>query len=177
MRFAMFKMPVFALVPALALFACASRPAPVSATQPRQVAQYIVKTEPTFAEGSQVPDVTLRDAAQERVGVDELGPAVVVKTWTWHPHGEEPYVVWITCRGQGAERVCGLAAAAKVAPGSGEIKMTAFTHLGFSNPNVECAGDKLELVGDDLRGAWTQVLEVVQDGTLKMGKRQYSSAP
>jgi hypothetical protein len=172
-RFAMPKTLFFMLIPSLALFACAG--STKSTTQPHQVAQHITKTEPIFAEGSKVPDTTLRDAAQERVGVDELGPAVVVKAWTWHPRGEEPYVVWITCRGQGTQRICGLAAAAPAPPGAGAIKLTAFTHLGFSVPNVECVGTKLELAGDDRRGAWTQVLEVVQDGTLKMSKRQYPS--
>jgi hypothetical protein len=172
-RFAMKKITIPMLIPALALCACASTKP--TATQPRQVAQPIIKTEPMFAEGSPVPEIALRDAAQERVGVDELGPATVVRSWTWHPHGSEPYVVWITCRGVGAQRVCGLAAAADVEPGSGEVKMAAFTHLGFSVPNVACEGTKIELAGEDRNGAWTQVLEVVEDGILKMNRREYPS--
>jgi hypothetical protein len=173
-RFAMKKIALSMLVPAVALCACASTKP--TATQPHQVAQHITKTEPMFAEGAPVPDVTLRDAAQERVGVDEMGPATVIRSWTWHPRGRDPYVVWITCRGQGATRVCGLSAAAGVEPGAGSIKMTAFTHLGFSVPNVACDGKKIELAGDDRKGAWTQVIEVVEDGTLKMSQREYPSA-
>lgn len=167
------KIAIFSLIPAAALCACASTN--TTATQPHHVAQHITKAEPMFAEGAPVPETTLRDAAQERVGVDELGPATVVRSWTWHPHGQDPYVVWITCRGQGAQRVCGLSAAADVSPGAGAVRMAAFTHLGFSVPKVACEGKKIELAGDDREGAWTQVLEVVEDGTLKLSKRQYPS--
>jgi hypothetical protein len=126
--------------------------------------------EPVMSEGTSVADNTLADAVAAKVGVDEMGPPTVVRAWTWHPHAKERYVVWITCRGVAPSRACGLA----VAPASsGNLHVTAFTHLGFATPQVGCASDPTKLEVRD--GSWTQLLELERDGTLKVGKRTYSS--
>jgi hypothetical protein len=123
-------------------------------------------------EGCDVPESTLRDATEEKVGVSDMGPAVVLETWTWRPRAEEKYVIWVTCRGEDAHRVCALAVARETS-GSGFVRPQAFSHVGFSKATLTLiAPDKLRFDGTDEKGNWTQSLDDSNDGPL-FGARTY----
>src|SRR5205085_657934 len=101
---------VFPMFSAAMLAACAhhSTSMPVSqpsARAPEQVQPLVLE------DGCDVPEPSLRDAMEDNVGIPDMGPAMVVQSWTWRPRGTTPFVVWVTCRGEAEMRLCSMAAA------------------------------------------------------------------
>lgn len=166
------------LFPCAALVVACGSSRPPNASSSSQQAAPAPAPPPPLADGSDVPEATLRDAAEPDVGAPDMGPAEVVKSWTWHPNdGHSDYVVWVTCRGSGDSRNCGIAVGV---PGSGKgrIDVRAHANAGWSPARVQLddGRTRLRVEGDDGKGAWTQALELLQDGTVKFGKRTYPHA-
>ncbi len=151
--------------------ACTSGGAP----PPKHVDATTAKVAPVpFAEGTVIPDPVLRDAVEERVGIPDMGPAEVTRRWTWTPRRGTSYALWATCRGIGDIRNCGLTLARPSSDPAGHVDVAGHVATGAGAVKVEMmAPGKLRVFGDDAKGAFVQMIELHEDGTVGIGTRKY----
>src|SRR5206468_3869332 len=154
---------VFLALSTVALAACGH-----SMAAPEPVAKAPERAAAVLEQGSQVPESMLRDAMEERVGMPEMGSALVVQSWTWHPRGAMSYVVWVTCRGEGEGRLCAMAAAPT---NGGFVTVRAEASLGTSPASaISADAESLRVFVDDAHGGWTQSLSVIGQSSIAIGE-------
>lgn len=127
--------------------------------------------------GSVSHDV-LQAAIEHRVGIPELGPARVERSWRWNVGHGDPLLVWVTCRGGGDTRACAVTVGRAV---DGNVQVLANEPAGWSVPVISETADRNELVvtGEDGRGTWRQTVRYrthPEGGheTIAFSRRQYS---